>query len=211
MSQWNVCVLCLVSIWDLFMCLRTKCMMTTTMLLDPFIKFQSWVILVWNGRRMPKGLGLLQKILQKVFKILFSHRKLQHLLQMRLCILWISSKRLSQNVSISTLFIDLFNSFDEDGTLLISLYPLTSSLHTRHYTLVSTYSQYSIWDIPFVLSAVDCFRALSFATHVSFKLRDLNYNNFHIENVRCISTTFNGDVLFEFPPIINPDSHFKQM
>jgi hypothetical protein len=24
-------------------------MMTTTMLLDPFIKFQSWVILVWNG------------------------------------------------------------------------------------------------------------------------------------------------------------------
>jgi hypothetical protein len=108
-------------------------------------------------------------------------------------------------VLISTLFIDLFNSFDEDGTPLISLYPLTSSLHTNHYTLISAYFQYSIRDIPFVLSAVDCFRALSFATHASFKLKDLNYDNFHIENNRCISTTFNGDVLFEFPPIVSLD------
>jgi hypothetical protein len=46
----NVCVLCLVSIWELLMCLRMKGMMITTMLLDPFIRFQSWVILVWNKR-----------------------------------------------------------------------------------------------------------------------------------------------------------------
>jgi hypothetical protein len=49
MSQRNVCVLCLVSIRELFMCPRTKRMMITIMLLDPFIKSKSWVTLVWNG------------------------------------------------------------------------------------------------------------------------------------------------------------------
>jgi hypothetical protein len=39
----------LVSILELFMCLRTKRMMITTMLLDPFIRLQSRVIFVLNG------------------------------------------------------------------------------------------------------------------------------------------------------------------
>ncbi len=52
---------------------------------------------------------------------------------------------------------------------------------------------------------------MSFAAHASFKLRDLNYDNFHIENVRWIPTTFNGDVLFEFPHIVSPNGHSRQM
>jgi hypothetical protein len=39
----------------------------------------------------------------------------------------------------------------------ISLCPLTFSLHMSHSTLVSTYSQYSIWNIPSVLSVLDSF------------------------------------------------------
>jgi hypothetical protein len=53
---------------------------------------------------------------------------------------------------------------------------------------------------PFVLSVVECLKAMSFTTHVNFELKYLNYDNFHIEIVPCIPNTFNGDVLFE-PPL----------
>jgi hypothetical protein len=50
---------------------------------------------------------------------------------------------------------------------------------------------------------------MSFARHVtSSELRDLNYDNFFIENVHCILTTFNDDVLFELPPIGSPNGHY---
>jgi hypothetical protein len=78
--------------------------------------------------------------------------------------------------------------------------PSISFLHMSHFTFVFAYSQYSIQDIPFVLSVVDYFRAMSFVAYVSSELRDLNYDKFRIENVRCIRTTFNGGVLFELPP-----------
>jgi len=55
-----------------------------------------------------------------------------------------------------------------------------------------------------MLSVVDCFRAMSFVTHVSFKLRYLNNDNFRIEIIPYIPTTFNGDVLFELPPLLVP-------
>jgi hypothetical protein len=42
-------------------------------------------------------------------------------------------------------------------------------------------------------------------------LRKFNYNTLHIENVLCIPPTFDGHVLFEFPPINNLDGHFGQM
>ncbi len=48
-----------------------------------------------------------------------------------------------------------------------------------------------------MLSVVDCLRAMSFVTHVSFELKDLNYDSFCIQIVPCIPTTFNGDILFE--------------
>jgi hypothetical protein len=87
---------------------------------------------------------------------------------------------------------------------LISLYPLTSFLHMNHSASIYAYSQYSIQDIPFVLSVIDYFQAMSFVVHASSKLIDLNYDNFQIENVRCIPTTFNDDVLFEPPPLSIP-------
>ncbi len=55
---------------------------------------------------------------------------------------------------------------------------------------------------PFVLNVVDCFKAMSLAANASFKLKDLNYNNFHIGIVLCIPTTFDVDVLFELPPLL---------
>jgi hypothetical protein len=79
----------------------------------------------------------------------------------------------------------------------------------NNFASVFAYSQYSIWNIPSMLNIVDCFRAMLFATQVSSKLKDLNYDNFHIENARYILTIFNGDILFELPPIVSPDGHSK--
>ncbi len=62
-----------------------------------------------------------------------------------------------------------------------------------------------------MLNFVDCLRAMSLATHARSKLRDLNYDNLCINIVPCILTTFNGDVLFEFPPIVSLESHFGQI
>ncbi len=62
-----------------------------------------------------------------------------------------------------------------------------------------------------MLSVVDCLRAMSLVAHANSKLKDLNYDIFRIEIVPCILTTFNGDVLFELPPLVNPNSHFGQI
>ncbi len=103
------------------------------------------------------------------------------------------------------MFIDLCNSFNENGMPLISFCPSTSFLQMSHSVFISYDSPYSIQDIPFmgrpfVRNVVDYFKVMSFITHADSKLRYLNYDKFHIENVCCILTTFNGDVLFEFPP-----------
>jgi len=111
------------------------------------------------------------------------------------------------------LFIDLCGSSNEGGTLANFFFPSKYFLHRNHYASIFANSLYSIIDIPsmgrpYVLSVIDYFKAMSFVTHVSSKLRNLNYDKFHIENVHCIPTTFNGDVLFELPPVINFDNHF---
>ncbi len=62
-----------------------------------------------------------------------------------------------------------------------------------------------------MLSVVECLKAMSLIAHASSKLRDLNYNSFCIEIVPCIPTTFNGDVLFELPPLVSLDGHSNQM
>jgi hypothetical protein len=54
----------------------------------------------------------------------------------------------------------------------------------------------------FVLNVVGYFKAMSFVTHVNFELRYLNYDHFGIKIILCISSTFNGDVLFELPPLL---------
>ncbi len=62
-----------------------------------------------------------------------------------------------------------------------------------------------------MLSVVDCLKTMSLAAHASFELRNLNYDSFCIEIVPCILTTFNGDVLFELPLLVNPNGHSGQM
>jgi hypothetical protein len=105
----------------------------------------------------------------------------------------------------------LCDSSDEDGMPSISLFPSTFSLHTSHFALVFAYSQYSIQDIPYVFNLVNCLQAMSFAMRASFELKDLNYDNLHIENVRYILTTFNGHVLFELHFVVRFDGHCGQM
>jgi hypothetical protein len=106
-------------------------------------------------------------------------------------------------------FIDLCDSSNEDGMLTISLYPLNFSLQMSYFLSAFVDSPYSSTNIPFVggpfvLSVVDYFRAMSSVAHVSFELRYLNYDNFHIVIIPCILTTFNGDVLFELLPLLIP-------
>jgi hypothetical protein len=108
-----------------------------------------------------------------------------------------------KHVDLQPLFIDLCDSFGEDRMPSIFLYALTSYLHTSHFALNSMYSQYSIQDIPFVLNVIDYFQAMLFVAHASYELKDFNYDNLCIEFFCCISTIFNGDVLFELPPIVN--------
>jgi hypothetical protein len=91
-----------------------------------------------------------------------------------------------------------------------SLCPLKFLLQTSNYVFVYIDSLYSIRNIPFVgrpyvLNVIDCLKAILFITHASSKLKDLNYDKFHIEIVHCILTTFNGDVLFELL-LVNPDN-----
>jgi len=109
------------------------------------------------------------------------------------------------------LFIDFCDSFDEDGMSSISLWLSIFSLHTSHYASIFTYSQYSIWDIPSLLSVIDYLWAMSFVVHASSELRNLNYDNFCIENVHCILSRFSGDVLFELPHVVSHDGHSGQM
>ncbi len=55
---------------------------------------------------------------------------------------------------------------------------------------------------PYVQNVIDYIRTMSFTTHANSKLRNLNYDKFHIENVHCILTTFNADDLFELLPLL---------
>jgi hypothetical protein len=54
-------------------------------------------------------------------------------------------------------------------------------------------------------------KAMSFAPHATFELKKLNYDTLRIENIPCIPSTFNGDVLFELPLVNNIDGHSNQM
>ncbi len=52
-----------------------------------------------------------------------------------------------------------------------------------------------------MLSVVDYFGTMSLAVHASSKLKALtSYDNFCIEIIPCILTTFDGDVMFKLPP-----------
>jgi hypothetical protein len=60
-------------------------------------------------------------------------------------------------------------------------------------------------------SIVDSLKVMSLTLQVSSKLKSLNYNAVTIEFVNYLPTKFNGDILFEIPPICHPLGHSKQL
>jgi hypothetical protein len=44
-----------------------------------------------------------------------------------------------------------------------------------------------------------------------YELRELNYDKFCIEDLHCILTSSNGDVLFELPLVVNFDCQSSHM
>jgi hypothetical protein len=70
----------------------------------------------------------------------------------------INQEVVPKRVNPQSSFMELSDSPNVDGMPSISFCPLTFSLHMSHSALVSTHSQYSIRDIPFVLSVVDLFQ-----------------------------------------------------
>ncbi len=58
---------------------------------------------------------------------------------------------------------------------------------------------------------VESLRAMSLSLHASFELKSLNYDAIIIEFVNRFPTKFNGDVLFELPPVRNLLGHFGQL
>ncbi len=52
---------------------------------------------------------------------------------------------------------------------------------------------------------------MSFAPCATLEFKELNYNTLWIKNVPSIISTFDVDILFEFPFIDNPHGHFGYM
>jgi hypothetical protein len=76
---------------------------------------------------------------------------LWHLLPMSSNILWRLSRRFSpfaEHVNLQSLFIDLCDSFDEDGMLAISLYPSKSSLQMNYFPSTSANFPFSSIKLP---------------------------------------------------------------
>jgi hypothetical protein len=52
---------------------------------------------------------------------------------------------------------------------------------------------------------------MSIAPRATFELKELNNDTLRIENVPCIPSTFNGDVVFELQLVNNINGHSNQM
>ncbi len=60
-------------------------------------------------------------------------------------------------------------------------------------------------------SIVDSLKVMSLSSQVFSKLKSLNYNAITIEFVNYLPTKFDGDILFQIPPICHPLGHFGQL
>ncbi len=58
-------------------------------------------------------------------------------------------------------------------------------------------------------SNVDLLKVMSLTPQACSELKSLEYGAIIIEFVNCLPIKFNGDVLFELPPICHPLGHFK--
>jgi hypothetical protein len=56
-----------------------------------------------------------------------------------------------------------------------------------------------------------CTQIILLAAHARFELKELNYDKFFIENLQCIPTPSNGDVLFEYALVVNFDGQYGEM
>jgi hypothetical protein len=54
-------------------------------------------------------------------------------------------------------------------------------------------------------------KAMSMTPHASFELKSLDYGAITIEIVNYLPTKFNGDILFELPPMCDLLRHFEQL
>ncbi len=117
----------------------------------------------------------------------------------------------------SSIFVHRFVQFFQQGwnasklSLPIKIFSAHESFYLCFFLFPVFHYRHPSMGKLFVLSVVDYFRAMSLAAHANSKLRDLNYDKFRIEIVCWISTTIIGDVLFEFSPVTNPSSHYRQM
>ncbi len=125
---------------------------------------ENFIIIVKNLSKSPQNIILMQKIMASIAK--------------ELPMLWKSSKKFSQTMSILNLHSQIC------AILLMRM---------EHYQTLSTHPN-------------PCYtHVILLATHASSELKELNYDKFCIENVHCIPTSSNGDVLFEFPLVVNFD------
>ncbi len=60
-------------------------------------------------------------------------------------------------------------------------------------------------------NVVDSLKAMSLIPYICSELKSLDYGAITIEFVNCLPTKFNGDILFELPPIHHPLGHYGQL
>ncbi len=92
-------------------------------------------------------------------------------------------------------FINLCDSFDKDNPTLPNVVVLffVNLQVNKEQLQADTFS-----------SVVDSLKAMSLTLHACSELKSLDYDAITIEFVNCLPTKFNGDILFELPPIRHP-------
>jgi len=60
-------------------------------------------------------------------------------------------------------------------------------------------------------NVVKSLKAMSLTSHISSKLKSLDYGAIIVEFMNCFLTKFNGDILFELPPMYHLLGHSKQL
>jgi hypothetical protein len=104
-------------------------------------------------------------------------------------------------------FLDLCDSSNKDNpSLHVVVHVYMNSQPTKEQPLSLDVLQAT----PFT-NVVNSLKAMSLTPHACFELKSLDYNAITIEFVNCLPTKFNGDILFEFPPMCHSFGHFGQL
>jgi len=108
-------------------------------------------------------------------------------------------------LQLTSMFIDLFDSSNEDETLPSSLknVSMPSALPLVYHVSILVID-FIIFKTSHLSIIVDCVNVISLALNVSNKLKTLNYDTMIIQKVLCFLTRFNSGIPFEFPPLGQP-------